>query len=68
MKTNTITEEQIKNLIKENSKWNIELSINGEYYLSNDFKSLKNAFKTGYNETITLKINGEVKVLNGILI
>jgi len=63
-----ITQNQLNKLIKENQNFKIELKINGEYYNSNDFKSLENAFKTGYNNTIDLKINGEIKVLNGVLI
>jgi len=53
-----------------NNKLNIEISINGEYYnINKDLtKYIYNAFKTNYNNTITLKINGEIKVLNGVLI
>ena len=63
-----ITQKDLNDLIKKNKNFKMELTINGEYYNSNDFKSLENAFKTNYNDTITLKINGEIKVLNGVVL
>lgn len=69
MTTQTIiTQEDLLILINKYDSYNIDLKINGEYYKPSNIKAIANAFKSGYNDTITLKINGEINVLNGVLI
>lgn len=59
-----ITQENFLKLINENKSL-CELKINGEYYNTKNLKAINNAFKSGYNKTISLKINGSLVIENG---
>ena len=62
-----ITQQELLKLLNENKNLS-ELRINGEYYNYYDLKAIENAFKSGYNKTLSLKINGYLIIKNGELI
>lgn len=63
-----ITKTELLNLISQHNFYNMDLKINGEFYKTSNIKAIENAFKNNYQDTINLKINGEIKVLNGEII